>query len=144
MKKTLIEVSGLCAFGSIFATANLFVDAEIQPKWLCLWMGFGIWCLVSAAGLLAGIAWSHSRAGWLAMTVVLIGAFQSAHTATILGSATSGATGASFSDNFIVQWYAAAGPASMKISVSDDGSIEITGGENIISGSEAYTPDMFK
>ena len=54
MKKTLTAVSGLCAFGCIFATSNLFVDAEILPKWLCLWMGIGMLCLVSATGLLAG------------------------------------------------------------------------------------------
>ena len=51
IQESQIAVHSLCAFGSIFATSNLFVDAEILPKWLCLWMGIGIWCLVSAAGL---------------------------------------------------------------------------------------------
>jgi len=54
IQESQIAVHSLCAFGSIFATSNLFVDAEILPKWLCLWMGIGMLCLVSAAGLLSG------------------------------------------------------------------------------------------
>ena len=78
IQESQIAVHSLCAFGCIFATSNLFVDAEILPKWLCLWMGIGIWCLVSAAGLLAGRGFGDGKdlRKQLAAVIALFGTCQ--------------------------------------------------------------------
>ena len=71
IQESQIAVHSLCAFGCIFATSNLFVDAEILPKWLCLWMGIGIWCLVSAAGLLSGRGFGDGKDSRKLLTAVI-------------------------------------------------------------------------